>query len=181
MTTGLDPAGFAAARPPEDGETGDLMKRALRRFARSVAVVTAAPDGRGVAMSATAVSEISLSPPAMLVCVNRAAGMHAALRAGAPFCINLLHASQAEISRVCGGGARGEDRFSIGCWEMAAPGVPILVEAQANFLCTHELRTDYGTHTIFIGRVEKVLLRGDIDPLLYVDGEYRRVGKPALA
>ena len=34
---------------------------------------------------------------------------------------------------------------------------------------------DYGTHRIFIGRVEAVRVHDDVDPLVYVDGRYARV------
>lgn len=51
-------------------------------------------------------------------------------------------------------------------------------DAQASFLCRHEQSLDYGTHSIVIGLVEKVLIHGTVDPLVYVDGTYSRVCLP---
>lgn len=159
----------------------EQTKLALRRFARSVAIITTFHQGQRFAMAATAVSELSLSPAAMLVCVNRSASLHAALTVGAPFCINLLGASQTEISQACGGRVRGEARFEHGSWSSGALGVPVLDNAQANLVCLTESSTDYGSHTIFIGRIVEVVTGGDVDPLVYVDGQYSRVGYPQAA
>ena len=56
---------------------------------------------------------------------------------------------------------------------LAPPGLaPTLADAQATILCR---RTDshlFATHSIFIGLVEEVTAREDIDPLLYLDGCY---------
>ncbi|HEX9948242.1 MAG TPA: flavin reductase family protein, partial [Allosphingosinicella sp.] len=45
-------------------------------------------------------------------------------------------------------------------------------EAQAAILCRRIRHFPYGTHSIFVGEVEEVTVRGDVDPLLYVDGRY---------
>jgi flavin reductase (DIM6/NTAB) family NADH-FMN oxidoreductase RutF len=71
----------------------------------------------------------------------------------------------------CGGKARGEDRFGSGAWGEEA-GVPVLTDAQARVVCATEARFDYGSHTIFIGRVTSIGIHGEVDPLIYVDGKY---------
>lgn len=86
-------------------------KRALRRLASSVSVVTCRREERNHAATATAVSPLSMEPPSMLVCVNRSAGFHDALNQANEFAINIL--SRAPISRQCSGGGNRESRFSI--------------------------------------------------------------------
>jgi flavin reductase (DIM6/NTAB) family NADH-FMN oxidoreductase RutF len=122
-------------------------------------------------MTATAVNAMSMQPPSMIVCVNRAAAFHAAISAAAKFAVNILHRSQIEISMGCGGMARGEDRFGHGAWGEEAE-VPILTDAQARVVCSKEATFDYGSHTIFIGCVTSVGISGEVDPLIYVDGKY---------
>jgi flavin reductase (DIM6/NTAB) family NADH-FMN oxidoreductase RutF len=146
-------------------------KLALRRLASAVAVVSCRDEQGRHAMTATAVNAMSMQPPSMIVCVNRAATFHAAISAATRFAINVLHRSQIEISIGCGGMARGEDRFGQGAWSEEA-GVPILNDAQARVVCTKEATFDYGSHTIFIGRVTSVGIYGEVDPLIYVDGKY---------
>jgi flavin reductase (DIM6/NTAB) family NADH-FMN oxidoreductase RutF len=146
-------------------------KLALRRLASAVAVVSCRDGQARHAMTATAVTAMSMQPPSMIVCINRAATFHAAMQAAVSFAINILHRSQIDISMECGGKARGEDRFGNGAWGEEAE-VPILPGAQAHVVCTKEAAFDYGSHTIFIGRVISVGIHGDVDPLIYVDGKY---------
>jgi len=156
--------------PSDDPLTAET-KLALRRLASSVAVLTC-HDGRARhAMTATAVNAMSMQPPSMIVCVNRATAFHAAISEAASFAINVLHRKQVDISMGCGGKARGEERFGFGAWGEDS-GVPILTDAQARIVCAKEAKFDYGSHSIFIGRVISVGMHGEIDPLIYVDGHY---------
>ena len=164
-----------AALPPND-QLAAQTKLALRRLASAVAVVTCRDGQTRHAMTATAVNAMSMQPPSMIVCVNRSAAFHAAISAAANFAINILNRHQEQISVGCGGKARGEDRFGFGGWS-EENGVPVLPDAQARVVCAKEQRFDYGSHTIFLGRVTSVGIHGHVDPLIYVDGHY--TGLPA--
>jgi flavin reductase (DIM6/NTAB) family NADH-FMN oxidoreductase RutF len=163
---------------PHTDELAAQTKLALRRLASAVAVVTCRDGTRRHAMTATAVNAMSMQPPSMIVCVNRASAFHAAISRADRFAINILHRSQVEISKECGGTARGEDRFGFGAWS-EDDGVPVLTDAQARIVCASEDRFDFGSHTIFLGRVTAVGVHGAVDPLIYVDGQY--AGLPAEA
>ncbi|MCW1432292.1 flavin reductase family protein [Novosphingobium sp. JCM 18896] len=151
---------------------GPELRLALRRLAKAVVIVTSKHDGVRHAMAATAVSELSIDPPSMLVCVNKSASMHPVLTTGAPFCINILHVSQEAMARSCSGVLKGEARFETGRWAQARSGIPYLLDAQAAIVCDHATALEFGTHSIFIGRVVEVHLAGEIDPLIYMDGGY---------
>jgi flavin reductase (DIM6/NTAB) family NADH-FMN oxidoreductase RutF len=159
----------AAITPNE--QLAAQTKLALRRLASAVAVVSCRYGQTRHAMTATAVNAMSMDPPSMIVCVNRATTFHAAISAATRFAINILHRNQIEISMGCGGKTRGDDRFGQGAWGEEAE-VPILTDAQACVVCTKEAKFDYGSHTIFIGRVTSVGIYGEVDPLIYVDGRY---------
>jgi flavin reductase (DIM6/NTAB) family NADH-FMN oxidoreductase RutF len=165
---------------PLNDQLAEETKLALRRLASAVAVVTCRDGQRRHAMTATAVNAMSMDPPSMIVCVNRSAAFHPAISLAARFAINILHRNQIEISIGCGGKARGEDRFGYGAWGEEA-GVPILIDAQARVVCTKEAKFDYGSHTIFIGRVTSVGIHGEVDPLIYVDGRYTCLPPDAVA
>jgi flavin reductase (DIM6/NTAB) family NADH-FMN oxidoreductase RutF len=147
------------------------LRMALRRLAKAVVVITCVHDGRRYAMAATAVSEISMDPPTMLICINRTASIHEPLAAGADFCLNILHSGQADISANCSGKAKGDARFALGEWSDLG-GRLILSGAQANIVCRNLKRIEAGSHTIFIGEVARTRQSGAVDPLLYVDGGY---------
>ena len=155
-------------------------KLALRRLASAVAVVTCRDGETRHAMTATAVNAMSMQPPSMIVCVNRSSAFHAAISRAGDFAINILNRGQVEISQGCGGNARGEDRFGLGGWS-EENGVPVLPESQARIVCSKEHRFDYGSHTIFLGRVTSVGIHGEVDPLIYVDGKYTCLPPDAVA
>ena len=153
------------------------MRQALRRLAKAVVVITSRHGDARFAMAATAVSELSLDPPSMLICVNQTASLHSPLAEGANFCVNILDRSQEDIARLCSGAVKGEARFAKGEWGEAHANVPYLREAQASFVCLNEQNFAYGTHRVFIGRVVEALTHGTVDPLVYVDQRYCAVEK----
>jgi flavin reductase (DIM6/NTAB) family NADH-FMN oxidoreductase RutF len=155
---------------PPDVTVG--TRQALRRLARAVVVITTQHRCQRFAMSATAVSELSMSPPLMLVCINRSASIYSPLKAGALFGINILHASHESISRSCSGALKGEARFDVGCWLQSTEGVPYLRDAQATLICAQETSLDYGSHCIFIGRVSEAVYQEEVNPLIYANGRY---------
>jgi flavin reductase (DIM6/NTAB) family NADH-FMN oxidoreductase RutF len=156
------------------------MRQALRRLAKAVVVITCRHEGQRFAMAATAVSELSMDPPSLLICVNRTASLYAPLAAGADFCVNILHSSHETISAACSGKLKGEARFEQGRWATSELGLPYLEDAQASFVCRNDRQVDYGTHGIFIGQVVELMHHGAVDPLVYVDGRYT-VARPADA
>jgi flavin reductase (DIM6/NTAB) family NADH-FMN oxidoreductase RutF len=146
-------------------------KQALRRLASSVSVITCRHGGRDFAMTATAVSALSMEPPSMLVCVNRSAAFHAALHQADAFAINVLSRAHVIISRLCSGEAKGDGRFGVGSW-VADAAAPVLADAQAAIICRKDMELDYGTHTVFMGPILSISTNGEVDPLIYVDGQY---------
>jgi flavin reductase (DIM6/NTAB) family NADH-FMN oxidoreductase RutF len=153
------------------------LKQAMRGMAQSVAVI-ATSDEAGVryAMAATAVTPLSMEPPSMLICINRNTSSYPILAGGAHFSVNILSAEQLDVARLCGGGAKGEERFAAGDWRVADNGVPYLADAQSAILCLQQQKHGYGSHDIFIGDVFAVVTPRSINPLVYLDGAYRLIG-----
>ena len=154
------------------------MRSALRRLAKAVVVITCKHEGERYAMTATAVSELSMDPPSLLICVNRAASSASALATGVDYGVNILPTTHESIARRCAGGAARADRFLEGEWREAPGGTPYLEDAQAYFICHQDGRMSYGTHEVIIGRVKCVGVAGLVDPLIYVDGRYTRLPDP---
>lgn len=161
ITTAHDPALVAAA-----------LRKGLRSLAKAVVVITCQHEGQRHAMTATAVSELSMDPPSMLICVNRTASLFEPLSQGADFCINILAAHQADISSLCAGKEKGEARFTIGDWRQSPLGHAYLADAQASFFCRNVANMAFGTHGVFIGEVLEVIDLNPINPLVYMDGRY---------
>jgi flavin reductase (DIM6/NTAB) family NADH-FMN oxidoreductase RutF len=155
---------------PED--LPGLFRAAMRRLAASVAIVVARGDDTPIGMAATSITSLTIDPPAVLVCVNRATSLHALLVPTAPLSVNLLSRHQHEVSAAFGGGVPCDQRFGIGSWQDGANGLPELAEAQANLSCVIDAMLAYGTHSIVIARVLNARVGELVEPLIYQDGAY---------
>jgi flavin reductase (DIM6/NTAB) family NADH-FMN oxidoreductase RutF len=149
----------------------DAFRKAMRRVASTVNVISICVDGQPMGITATAMSPISMDPPSLLVCINRAAAVHAKMEDVTHFGVNVLHMEQEEIARMFADRTQHGQRFVKG-WENDCVRPPRLLDAQAALLCRRIDHHLFGTHSIFIGVVEDVVAREDIHPLVYVDGRY---------
>lgn len=163
-----------AAALPDAPTLVPAFRQAMRRLAATVSVISLGhPDGRH-GITATAVTSLSMEPPALLVCVNQAGYFHRLLEQQTRFCVNLLHAEHADVCMAFAGSEPADRRFARGDWAEDADGVPFLRNAQANLFCDKDRQIAYGSHSIFIGSVRRVDVREDVAPLIYQDGTFLR-------
>lgn len=151
-------------------DLAQTFRASMRMLASTVTVVTTAEADEHHGMAATAVTSLSFDPPSLLVCVNRSASMHDVLDRAALFCVNLLGVQHGPLCEAFGGKLTGAARFGVGTWATDGSGVRYLTDAPASILCRVDARHSYGTHTIFIGRVEHVRVTEGGAPLLYGAG-----------
>lgn len=145
----------------------------LGRFATGVTVVTAR-DARGpIGMTASSVASVSLNPPLLLVCVDRAHEMYAALESSRRFVLNILAADQEALSRRFAGDAT--DRFDGVGYRDNEQGLPVLDGVLAHIECEKTNAVPAGDHGIFIGLVTGGRVT-DRQPLLYYRGGYADLG-----
>ena len=147
------------------------FRRIFGHWVTGVAVVAAtAEDGSPCGLTANAVASLSLEPPLVLACIDRAADSHDCIRAAGFYSVNMLAADQERLAR----------RFAT--WELPAKfegvayrpevsGAPVLEDALAWVDCELWACYDGGDHSIFVGRV----LAGDArdgEPLVFYRGGY---------
>lgn len=149
----------------------DLFRKAMRRVASTVNVISIQVDGQPMGITATAVSPISMHPPSLLVCINRAASVHGSMEDVSHFRVNVLHRDQEAVARMFADRSQHTLRFLEG-WDLGCAAAPSLVGAQATILCRRTDSHAFGTHSIFIGVVEEATAREEVDPLIYLDGRY---------
>ena len=152
-------------------ELAGAFKQAMRRVAATVNVVSICVDGQPMGITATAVSVVSMDPPSLLVCVNQAAAVHPRFENVVHFSVNVLHRDQAEVATIFADRQLEGQRFLRG-WDNDCVTPPRLRGAQASILCRRIDHHRFGTHSIFIGVVEDVVTREEIDPLIYLDGRF---------
>ena len=157
--------------PTEEHALAPAFRRAMRRLTSTVCIVTARAGAEPVGMTMTAVTSVSMEPPALLICANRRTRLHAAMGPDAVFCVNVLRVGHDEVAAAFGGRASHSERFGLGCWSDAAA-APYLEDALANLFCTVAGGIDHGSHTVFLGEVKEVRSGADGPPLIYGDGRY---------
>lgn len=165
-----------AGKTAVGGNVEEKFRGAMRRLAATVNIISVQSGEDRHGMTATAVTSLSMDPPSILVCVNRTSRAHPLLQKAKKFCVNVLHTDNAEVSGAFSSQMTAEEKFGVGDWRTGKRGVPYLANAQAWLICAKEKEIDYGSHTIFIGKVIEAEVREDVSPLLYSDGRYAVCG-----
>jgi flavin reductase len=158
----------------------DQFKIGMRSLAGAVSIITTAQAGHRYGMTATAVCSATADPPTVLICVNKLATTNNAVTRSKVFCVNLLRAEDWELSTSFSGAQSGEGRFKSRDWTRLATGSPVLIDSLVSFDCRVVKHLVHGTHTIFLGQVEQVLLGKKGKPLLYSEGQYAKLASLTL-
>lgn len=156
----------------------DQFKQALQYWASGVTVVTTHSKTFGLqGMTVSAFSSVSAEPPQVLVCVNRSVATSEGICESGMFAVNILAATQTEVSNTFASALLHEERFAAVPWEAGQNGAPLLTESIAALECKVVEQISAGTHWILLGEVQRTVLRSG-EPLLYYKAGYREL-KPA--
>jgi flavin reductase (DIM6/NTAB) family NADH-FMN oxidoreductase RutF len=152
------------------------LKNDFARRATGVTIVTARAGDRIHGMTVSAFSEVSLEPPLVLVCIDKAAKTHSLIEEGGAFAVNILARGQEPLAERFAS-REGEDRrFSALECETGATGAPLLAGSVAQLDCRLASAHESGDHTIYTGEVVEVRLF-DGTPLVFYDRNYRGLGE----
>ncbi|MBB2963003.1 flavin reductase family protein [Methylobacterium sp. R2-1] len=168
----------AAALLPAPSADGTLLKQAMRRLVGGVVVVTAGIGDDRVGLTATSAISLSVDPPTMLVCVNRASSAWPVIARRRHFCVSILGGGQQAIAeRFAGiGGLKGAARYFGADWTIMASGASGLTEARALVDCTLDEVIERHSHAILLGAVREVRLnRAERPALAYGSGRFIRI------
>jgi flavin reductase (DIM6/NTAB) family NADH-FMN oxidoreductase RutF len=157
----------------------ELFREVIGHFMTGVTVITATHAGEDYGMSASSVASLSLEPPMLLACLNRASPTQRAVSASRAFCVNVLAEDQHELAVRFG--RSGPDKFMGVAFERGRVGAPLLSEALACLECEVEDDVRGGaTHRVLLARVVHASAR-EGTPLAYFRGGFGRldpVGDP---
>jgi flavin reductase (DIM6/NTAB) family NADH-FMN oxidoreductase RutF len=153
------------------------FRAVMGRFATGVTVMATCDNSQRFGLTVNAFCSVSLDPPLVLVCVERASRVHPVLLKSRIFAVSFLTEEQEHLSTCFAGNS--DERFEDFCHaasHTAATGAPVLDEALGFVDCRVVDVFPGGDHDIFIGRVEA--LGGAEDrPLLYYRSHYARLSK----
>jgi flavin reductase (DIM6/NTAB) family NADH-FMN oxidoreductase RutF len=172
----MSPAsGLPQATVADNAEAADVLpgqlREILRRFATGVTVVSAGHDvPQG--MTANAFTSVSLSPPLVLVCVNKTAAIHQVVLDCRAFAVSVLSGRQEHVARYFADHSRprGREEFDIVGWSRGPnTGSPIIHGALAWMECELHAIHDGGDHSIFVGAGEHGIAR---EALVFLGGAF---------
>lgn len=149
------------------------FRDAMARFAAGVTVVTTVDaEGRLVGFTASAFSSLSLTPPLVLVCLDKRADSWDTFMQAQQFTISILAAGQGDIAMRFA--TKGIDKFD-GAAMVAGDvtGLPLIQNALVHLECRMYDRPDAGDHTILVGEVLRAATYGD-EPLLHFNRNFGR-------
>jgi flavin reductase (DIM6/NTAB) family NADH-FMN oxidoreductase RutF len=147
-------------------------------FAAGVTVITTL-DESGVpqAVTATAFSSVSLTPPLCLVCIAKRTRAYHPLLLKGHFAVNILRAEQEWLSARFASSVA--DRFASVVWEPGAvTGCPLIEGALVSLECQVVEVHSGGDHDIFLGSPRSVRVHEGA-PLVYWRGSYSSLPPPA--
>lgn len=135
-------------------------------------MISTANAGVRSGMTASSVTSLSMDPPMMLVCINRAAPMASSVSLSRCFAINVLSDRGADLARQFA--TPSDDKFRDVSVTEGLKGVPLLDDALAHLECEVVEEVVGGTHTIFLGRVVRASAAAEGEPLAYFRGKFGR-------
>ena len=155
----------------------DSFRQALSRFASGVTVVTGVNSmGRLVGVTVSAFSSVSLSPPLILACLDRATKQLEAYTNGHGFAVNILAEDQAAVSDTFAFPGPSSP-FDTVVYDITDIGVPVLQDTIASLVCENHAVHDGGDHVIIVGHVLQTSWRAEKSPLMYAQGTYTELAK----
>ena len=135
-------------------------------------VTTKAADGSDQGMTVSAFCSLSLEPPLVLICIEKAASVHEALTRAPSFVVNVLSAKQEQLARRFA--IVDIDRFEGVGFSRSGHGIAVLDDVLAVIECNRVSLLDGGDHTIVVGEVEAGRAETGT-PLLYYRGGYAQL------
>lgn len=154
------------------GVSAEEFKAGLALWASGVTIVTARAGEETHGMTVSAFCSVSLDPPLVLVCADKASNTRAVIEKGRCFAANVLARSQEALSNRFASKKDEWRRFEGLEFDSGTTGAPLLRGTVASLDCRLVAAHDAGDHVIFVGEVEEIR-SGPGEPLLYFGGRYR--------
>ncbi|WP_434739577.1 flavin reductase family protein [Micromonospora sp. SH-82] len=165
-----------AAAPPPGNRTA-VHRRAVRRIASAVAVLTTNTERGPHGVTVSSLSAVSREPLLIGICLQHRSASLALLKESRTFAVSVLAASQTEPARRFAdpGRPRGPAQFDVVDWEPdPVSGAPLIADALAWLSCRLTATVTAGDHELLLAEVVEGVAR-DGRPLLSFGGSLASV------
>ena len=153
----------------------DTFKRSLGSWPSGVTIVTSQHGAERLGMTVSAFTSVSLNPPLILVCADKASNTNKLIHASRAFTVNVLGREQSTLSNLFADKKREAIRFDGLDCKTGATGCPRLPGALASLDCTVRDVVDAGDHIVYVGTVEDAVIDAEQEPLVYWRGGYQKL------
>jgi flavin reductase (DIM6/NTAB) family NADH-FMN oxidoreductase RutF len=146
------------------------LRNVMGHFATGVTVITTKDkDGKPFGLTANAFTSLSLTPPLVIVCVDKGVDCYACFEDTKVFAVNFLGEEQEHLSRRFA--TKGIEKFEDVPYHIGESGVALLDGVMGHIECKLLNGYDGGDHTIYVGEIQAAAASGD-RPLLFFKGKY---------
>ncbi len=150
----------------------ESFKQALASWASGVTVITSRHADKVHGMTVSAFCSVSLSPPLVMVCLDKASNTLELVKAAKVFSVNVLAQGQEELSQRFASKENEDVRFEGLDCKQGTNGCPHIPGAVSTMDCRVVDTLDAGDHVIYIGEVEAAEFT-ERPPLVYLRAAYR--------
>lgn len=155
------------------------MNKSLFEITHGLYILTSVQDGKFNGQCLDALMQVSSRPPRIAISVGKSSLTHEMIVNSKVFVVNVLDRDDPKVmEKVKHFGmqsGRKVDKFSEMSFDLGEVGAPIILGSKAFFECKvlSEFTIDLGTHTIFVGSVERTGVVDGGEPFTY--NEYRKI------
>lgn len=160
--------GQPGAGRPEQVALREVFRNVMASVCTPVAVVTAVDGARPHGTTVSAFASLSMTPPLLLVSLDRGSDLLKIVGGTARFGLNVLGAGQEELARRFA--RKGDSKF-VGVQWSNESALPRIAGAVGWVACDVVGTTDGGDHKVVVGRVTAAAHRPD-PPLTYWQREF---------
>ena len=149
------------------------LRNVMGHFATGVTVITTRDtSGKPFGLTANAFTSLSLTPPLVLICVDKTVDCYPCFEQSKVFVVNFLSEDQEHLSRRFA--TKGIEKFEGVVCRPGDCGAPIIEGALGHIECKVVSAYEGGDHTIYVGEIQNASASGD-RPLLFFKGKYYRL------
>ncbi len=157
------------------------LVRATMQLPCSVGILTAGADGKQGAMTATAMF-VSQVPPLIAASVSKTFATYQLIEKAKEFVFNVIAEDQLELAKKFGS-VHGYEidkftEFNIAAGSASKVGAPLISGCFASIECQvkSSLWDVAGNHAIYIAEVVDFKINNESKPMVWLNGQYFRVG-----
>ena len=150
------------------GITDNTFKELMKRFASGVTLITFENDEKYSGLTVSSFCSLSMSPPLILICIDKKIPSHESLKNGSHFGVNICTSEQGKLAWDFANSNVDKNELILSLNHKVTDNkVPLLIDCLASMECKIRETYEGGDHTIFVGQIEYGDFDEELDPLVY--------------